>query len=325
MLEKCFITDLPIKEINRRDNCIEYYLDINGEKNYFCYSKYKNYWKTGLEESSKNKTIYQIIEDSIRANKHILRGLVLNGKWIQEKDLYLTSRKIENIIIASDFPNTPEDIINNIFIGLCSLPKFYGDSIYFTQLIDTGWYKKYYLRNPEELNFYLKTLAAQKFINIEGYIANDVQSFHVSFDGLNHLVKLNTQGEHSYNCFVAMSFDKSEDYIFSEAIKPACEKTGYIPKRVDYEYLDSEQTINDGIIALLKKCKFCIADFTKQKDGVYFEAGYALGRNMKVIYTCRKDYFEKCHFDTNHFPHIVYETPEELKKKLIEKIEAWID
>ena len=31
------------------------------------------------------------------------------------------------------------------------------------------------------------------------------------------------------------------------------------------------------------------------------------------------------HFDTNHYPHIVYETNEELIEKLKAKISAWID
>jgi nucleoside 2-deoxyribosyltransferase len=69
---------------------------------------------------------------------------------------------------------------------------------------------------------------------------------------------------------------------------------------------------------------FCISDFTEQKDGVYFEAGYALGRGLKVIYTCEEGDFKNSHFDTNHFPHIIYKNEVELEEKLINKIEAWI-
>ena len=59
------------------------------------------------------------------------------------------------------------------------------------------------------------------------------------------------------------------------------------------------------MIGLLKKCKFMIADFTKQRPNVYFEASYGLVRGRKLIYTCRKEYFEAAKFDTYHFPHIV--------------------
>lgn len=74
----------------------------------------------------------------------------------------------------------------------------------------------------------------------------------------------------------------------------------------------------------MKSSKFCIADFTEQRDGVYFESGFAVGLGKKVIYTCHKKWFKKSHFDTNHFPHIIYESMQELKEKLDNKIKAWI-
>ena len=84
------------------------------------------------------------------------------------------------------------------------------------------------------------------------------------------------------------------------------------------------QTINDAIISEIKSCKFCIADFSQQKDGVYFESGFAVGLGKPVIYTCHKDWFDKTHFDTNHFPHLIYENNSEFIQKLDNKIKAWI-
>ena len=89
------------------------------------------------------------------------------------------------------------------------------------------------------------------------------------------------------------------------ALKSSCIQTGFIPILIDEVHADADKTINDEIIASIKKSKFCISDFTEQKDGVYFEAGFALGRGLKVIYTCQKADFKDSHFDTNHFPHII--------------------
>jgi nucleoside 2-deoxyribosyltransferase len=75
----------------------------------------------------------------------------------------------------------------------------------------------------------------------------------------------------------------------------------------------------------LKKSKFVIADFTQQRQGVYFEAGFALGQGKQVIYLCSEADFEHCHFDTNHYPHIKYKDHNDLKIQLIKRIEAWID
>ena len=60
------------------------------------------------------------------------------------------------------------------------------------------------------------------------------------------------------------------------------------------------------------------------KAGVYFEAGYALGRGQKVIYTCKKDDISNAHFDTRNYQHIVWETADDLKQKLIDKINAFV-
>ena len=145
----------------------------------------------------------------------------------------------------------------------------------------------------------------------------------ITFTGLNYQIQLTESGTTSNNCFIAMSFgDGMTD--FRDAIKAAIVETGFNPILVDELHIESDKTINDEIIANIKKSKFCISDFTQQKDGVYFEAGYALGRGLKVIYSCKEDWFKQTHFDTNHFPHIIYKDPSELKQKLKMKIEAWI-
>lgn len=67
-----------------------------------------------------------------------------------------------------------------------------------------------------------------------------------------------------------------------------------------------------------------IADFTEQKAGVYFEAGFALGLGRPVIYTVHQNDLADSHFDTKPLQHIVYENMEELEFKLTNKIKAWI-
>ena len=72
--------------------------------------------------------------------------------------------------------------------------------------------------------------------------------------------------------------------------------------------------------------RFLVADFTQgetgPRGGVYYEAGFAHGLNIQVIFTCRKDALEKVHFDTRQYPHIVWETPQELRDKLAKRISS---
>ncbi len=121
-----------------------------------------------------------------------------------------------------------------------------------------------------------------------------------------------------------MSFSDSASEI-RKAIKNAVTDSGFVPLLIDEVHYESDVTINDAIISFIKKSKFLIADFTEQKHGVYFEAGFALGLKRPVIYTCFQKDFENTHFDTNHYPHIVYQTIDELETKLKTKIQAWIE
>jgi len=61
---------------------------------------------------------------------------------------------------------------------------------------------------------------------------------------------------------------------------------------------------------------------TGQRGGVYFEAGFALGLGKPVIWTCRSDDMEKLHFDTRQYNHVTWNTPIELKDKLVNRILA---
>ena len=60
---------------------------------------------------------------------------------------------------------------------------------------------------------------------------------------------------------------------------------------------------------------------------MYYEAGFAHGLGIPVIFTCRKEDKGKLHFDTSHFNHIFWEEqkPEELKKALQNRIRATIN
>jgi hypothetical protein len=45
--------------------------------------------------------------------------------------------------------------------------------------------------------------------------------------------------------------------------------------------------ITDEIIASINQSAFVIDEFTENKHGVYYEAGYAAGRELPVIYVVR--------------------------------------
>ena len=63
---------------------------------------------------------------------------------------------------------------------------------------------------------------------------------------------------------------------------------------------------------------------TGARGGVYYEAGFAHGFGIEVIFTCREDALKHVHFDTRQYNHIVWETPKELRQRLAARISAVI-
>lgn len=141
--------------------------------------------------------------------------------------------------------------------------------------------------------------------------------------------------------FVAMWFNKEVEEAYNLGIAPAIRDAGFDPVRIDR--VEHNNKIDDEIVAEIRKSKFLIADFTSgfitdanvsdegvkrekllARGGVYYEAGFAQGLGLPVIWTCRKDCIDDVHFDTRQYNHIVWETPEELYAKLKHRIEATI-
>ncbi len=124
--------------------------------------------------------------------------------------------------------------------------------------------------------------------------------------------------------FMAMKFgDEEGDTIFRDHFKPAVKATGFELKRLDEG--QPAGLIDDRLRVEIRQSRFLIADLTHHSNGAYWEAGFAEGLGKPVIYTCRKDQFDKgTHFDTNHHLTVVWEAgrEDEVVKKLKDTIRA---
>ena len=266
---------------------------------------------------------------------HIIEGLIANKKWperieIISEDCNLPSKitdgetvVLQEFLRTADYPKSPKEKLDNLILFLFNLQNYDGESMRLN-IRENDFVLKNYFKNPEECAFYIHSLAEQGLINlVKNATDGTIVTLNLTHSGLSRTIELTEEGEKSNKCFIAMSFNPSTKHT-REAIRKALHNTGYEAVIIDEQIIDSERTINDEIIASLKKCKFCIADFSFHSNGVYFESGFALGQGKKVIYTCSKEEFENAHFDIKPLQHIVYETPEQLIKDLTYKIEAFI-
>ena len=172
-----------------------------------------------------------------------------------------------------------------------------------------------------ELNYLLfdYLAKAKEFLVID----EDQLGIKISPAGWAHLDETERRTD-SELAFVAMMFSGETDKLWAEGISKGIADAGYKPFRIDKH--DHNNRIDDEIIAAIRKSKFLVADFTGNRGGVYFEAGFALGLGQQVIWLCRKDELSKVHFDTRQYNHITWEMEKlpELAQALKLRIEATI-
>jgi hypothetical protein len=172
--------------------------------------------------------------------------------------------------------------------------------------------------NHKEVVFLTATLVAQGFLEIR---PNRESEFRISARGWERLHPA-TAGVLG-TCFVAMSFDPTLNAVFDEGIYPALESDcGYQVIRVDRT--PHNDSITDRILAGIRSSQFLVADFTGQRQGVYYEAGFAQGLGHPVIRTCRDTDFDTLHFDTRQFFHLKWSTPVDLRTSLANHVLATI-
>jgi hypothetical protein len=113
----------------------------------------------------------------------------------------------------------------------------------------------------------------------------------------------------SRTAFMAMKFGDAElDDVVDKCFRPAVQKTGF-----ELRVLTDNQRaglIDDQMRAALLAARFVVADLTHGSFGAYWEAGFADGRGLPVIYTCKRAEWQKAktHFDTNHMATVLWDT-----------------
>lgn len=177
-----------------------------------------------------------------------------------------------------------------------------------------------YCRDQEEWGWIISQMAEMSLI--EPWSGS--HQFRIRPAGWKRLTDLSTIIRTSDQAFVAMSFSPELDTLFDDGIEPALRETHYVPLRVDRR--EHNEKIDDYIIAEVRKSALMIADFTQQRNGVYFEAGLALGLAVPIVWCCKDDKMEikNLHFDTRQFNHIVWKNPQDLRTKLINRINATV-
>ena len=239
----------------------------------------------------------------------------------------------------SQLSKTTTEKQNKLLIALEKLMPEPGETIIIS--LDTD-ISLAWAATKNELKFYLEVLHEQEYIHFDSCTLPSMTSLtevspKIPDDFYRHKIKILGKGwrrleevatdfSSSAQVFVAMRIGHEElDATFDKVIEPAIKKSGYKAYRVDRDDKNMER-IDNKIIAEIKNSRFLIADVTKHRNSVYYEAGFAQGMGMPVIWTVRKgDHIpSKMAFDTRQLPHIIWEDDQELGEKLSSAILAQI-
>ena len=232
--------------------------------------------------------------------------------------------KDENLVISINeiinwFPKSISERTDRTLLNISKLSKFTGDNI----TIEENDYPIFYVDNIhlKALFFMLKTLSDAEYLYMpELKVPARIRLTAKGWDRVTEIE--NNKNYLSKQAFVAMWFKDSLDKIYESGIKKAIEEAGYTPMRIKES--EHNNKICDQIIAEIRKSKFVICDFTGQRGGVYFEAGFTMGLGRPVIWTCKKGETENLHFDTRQYNHIEWEDENDLYEKLFNRIKATI-
>jgi len=131
-----------------------------------------------------------------------------------------------------------------------------------------------------------------------------------------------------------MWFDPMLDDAWQHGLKKGIEDAGYKAQIIGKIHgKEHNNDICDEVIAEIRQSRFLVADFTGHSGGVYFEAGFAMGLGLPVIWTCKKQLvnndgkdigMKNLHFDIRQYNFIDWEDPSELRDRLTKRILAVI-
>lgn len=231
--------------------------------------------------------------------------------------------KEDDIFDAQVRSVAPRGVVEKSYSLLLYLAKESEGHASKTVAIEPIWdYTIAFCRDRKELDFHISHLVELGLVKLERYART--YGLTITFKGWEKIEQMAQPNIESNQAFVAMWFNEKTEEVFSKGIKAVEEDTGYDMMRVDMQ--EHNEKICDRIIAEIKKSRFVIADVTGHRHAVYFEAGYAMGMGLEVIWTCREDHKKECHkiFDTRQYNHIFWTTPEELREKLRDRILATI-
>jgi len=156
-------------------------------------------------------------------------------------------------------------------------------------------------QDEQGLTWLLNSFGKLGLYNLREILSDQSSQYQLTPSGWERYDEFRHRVINSRNAFMAMKFDDSVmDDVLRTCFKPATRRAGFALQPLNEA--PSAGLIDNQIRAAIRTARFVVADLTHDNNGAYFEAGFAEGLGVPVIYTCEVAKFKekKTHFDTNH-------------------------
>lgn len=211
----------------------------------------------------------------------------------------LYTDSIEEYLLRQ-FPTIQEQA-NNLLLFLAESTGEIGEVIHIVRL--EHWTALCGAKSAKAVAALIDFLISENFIQKEDYVHGSY-AYSVTFKGWQRYEELQSENKDSTIAFMAMQFGDTElDKIVDGIFRPAVAQTGFRLQKLT----DGQRAglIDDQLRVQIRRARILIADLTHSNNGAYWEAGFAEGLGIPVIYTCKQSIFDdpekKPHFDTNHY------------------------
>jgi nucleoside 2-deoxyribosyltransferase len=243
---------------------------------------------------------------------HLVSGYTREMTILGHGGLQLSSDSARAMVAAA--PKSIPARTDRLLLNLAGMSSFAGHRLELAFEID---YVLSFSRSGGETAFMIDHLITDGLVDREPGVYSVMA---VSVRGWGRVEALRGPGQVHRQGFVAMSFEPELLDLYETAIAPAIRAAGYEP----FIILEHEHAgqIDDQILLELNRSRFVVAEFTGHRPNVYFEAGYALGRGLPVIWTCREEDIDEAHFDTRQYNHLLWSTPADLRERLYRRIQV---
>lgn len=267
--------------------------------------------------SISDEAIFHVEQTPFEEKRHLLSG-VLRNAWENGQRLTILTTNIEELLNRAPTSLNIGSLLDKILLAVLEA-TLSSKSLRSVVTVKDTVYPLYYLRSIADLRYVVGLLQQTGFLDLSGGAPEGVL-VKLTLAGWGRGEQLQLTSGRPDQAFVAMWFDATLRSVYEEGIRPALEATGYEAVRVDL--VEHTGRIDDRILAEIRRSGLLIADFTGHRQGVYFEAGFALGLGVPVIWSCREDDIEKAHFDTRQYNHLTWNSATEIRERLEARVRA---